>query len=72
MTASVDANDATSGIYYVEFVLNGEVLWRDYVAPYEAELPREFPLSFNKLKIIAYDMAGHYIESEEISYIKIL
>ncbi|MCD6448842.1 MAG: PKD domain-containing protein [Thermoplasmata archaeon] len=72
MTASVDANDATSGIYYVEFVLNGEVLWRDYVAPYEAELPREFPLSFNKLKIITYDMAGHYVESEEISYIKIL
>ncbi len=72
MTASVDANDATSGVYYVEFVLNGEVLWRDYVAPYEAELPREFPLSFNKLKVITYDMAGHYVESEEISYIKIL
>ena len=72
LTASVEATDVTSGIYYVEFVLNGEVLWRDYVAPYEVELPRVFLLSFNKIKAITYDKVGHFEESDEVSYIKIL
>jgi len=72
MVASAEATDSTSGINYVDFILNGEILWRDYVAPYEVEVPRVFLLSFNKIKVIAYDKVGHFVESDEVSYIKIL
>jgi len=71
-TAEAEASDDTSGIDYVEFILNGEILWKDYVAPYSVALPQEFPFSANKLKIVAYDKAGNKVETEEISYIKIL
>ena len=71
-TAEADASDDTSGIDYVEFILNGQILWKDYVAPYSVALPQEFPFSLNKLKVVAYDKAGNKVETEEISYIKIL
>lgn len=72
-SAEAEANDKISGIAYVEFVLNGKILWKDYVSPYNAELPQEFPISFsNGLKTIAYDNAGNYKESNEVTYIKIL
>jgi hypothetical protein len=70
--ATAIAEDSTSGIQYVEFILNDEILWRDYVAPYETDLPREFLLSFNKIKVVAVDKAGHSEETDVISYIKIL
>ncbi len=70
-TAEVTANDTRSGIAYVEFILNNQTLFKDYVAPYTAELPQEFPLSINTLKAIAYDNAGNKAESTEITYIKI-
>jgi len=71
--AEATATDSNSGIDYVEFILNGDLLWRDYISPYSAYLPREFPASIgNKLKVIAYDMAGNSQESEEITYMKIL
>ena len=70
--AEVDANDTRSGIYYVEFIIDNQTLWKDYVAPYSIELPQEFPCSLNKLKAIAYDFAGNVAESNEISYLKIL
>ncbi len=71
--AEVTATDSGSGVDYVEFILNGNLLWRDYVSPYSAYLPRDFPASIgNKLKVIAYDIAGNSQESEEITYMKIL
>jgi hypothetical protein len=72
LNATAKAKDDTSGIAYVEFILNGQPLWKDYVSPYNAELPQELPASFsNVLKVIAYDNAGNYKESNEITYIKI-
>ena len=72
LNATVNAHDDISGIDYVEFILNGQSLWKDYVAPYTAELPQELPASFsNTLKVIAYDNAGNYKESNTITYIKI-
>jgi len=71
-TAEVIANDTRSEVAYVEFILNNETLWKDYVSPYTAELPQEFPLSINKLKVVAYDNAGNKKESNVLSYIKIL
>ncbi len=70
-TLEVEANDKLSGIDYVEFRLNDEILWKDYFSPYNVELPQELFAS-NKLKIIAYDRAGNYVESNLIRYIKIL
>lgn len=70
--AVATANDTTSGIDYVEFVLNNEILWRDYVKPYETYLPQEIPFSKNVLKVVAYDKAGNNAESKEIEYIKII
>ncbi|RLF47481.1 MAG: hypothetical protein DRN29_02365 [Thermoplasmata archaeon] len=70
--ATATAEDSTSGIQYVEFILNDEILWRDYVAPYETDLPREFLLSFNKIKVVAVDKAGHSEETDVVSYVKIL
>jgi len=70
--ATAKASDIISGVAYVEFILNGQPLWKDYVSPYNAELPRELPASFsNVLKVVAYDNAGNYKESGEITYIKI-
>ena len=72
LNATAKAKDDTSGIAYVEFILNGQPLWKDYVSPYNAELPQELPASFsNVLKVVAYDNAGNYKESNEITYIKI-
>ena len=72
LNATVNAHDDTSGIDYVKFILNGQPLWTDYVSPYNAEVPQELPASFsNTLKVIAYDNAGNYKESNEITYIKI-
>jgi len=72
LNATVNAHDDTSGIDYVKFILNGQPLWTDYASPYNAELPQELPASFsNTLKVIAYDNAGNYKESNEITYIKI-
>ncbi|MBC7081285.1 MAG: PKD domain-containing protein [Thermoplasmatales archaeon] len=68
----VEANDTRSGMYCIEFLLNNQTLWKDYVSPYSVELPREFPCSFNKLKVVAYDFAGNKAESKEITYLKIL
>ena len=65
-----EANDGISGIDYVEFILNDEILWKDYVAPYTTPLPQGF--SFNELKVIAYDKAGNSVESSKIRYVKIL
>ena len=72
LIAEASANDDVSGVYYIEFILNGKPLWKDFVSPYNAELPQEFPLSFsNTLKAMAYDNAGNYRESQEITYLKI-
>ena len=70
--AEAEANDSRSGIYFVEFLINNQTLWKDYASPYSIELPQEFPCSMNKLKIVAYDFAGNKAESEEISYLKIM
>lgn len=72
-TAEAEANDTTSGVDYVEFILNGEILWRDYVAPYRIELPQTFPISCgNEIKVVAYDKAGNSEESGILKYVKIL
>ncbi|HEC88681.1 MAG TPA: PKD domain-containing protein [Thermoplasmata archaeon] len=71
-TAEAEADDTTSGVDYVEFILNGEILWRDYVAPYRIELPQTFPISCgNEIKVVAYDKAGNSEESEILKYVKI-
>ncbi|MEM2583283.1 MAG: PKD domain-containing protein [Candidatus Thermoplasmatota archaeon] len=70
--SEAEANDTRSGIYYVEFLINNQTLWKDYAPPYSIELPQEFPCSLNKLKVVAYDLAGNKGESEEISYLKIM
>ena len=70
-TLAADADDTTSGIDYVEFMLNGEILWKDYAAPYEIQAPQNILLSSNKLKVIAHDKAGHLTETDELAYIKI-
>ena len=69
--AGANANDADSGMFYVEFILNGETLWRDYSSPYTAELPRSKLLSVNEIKAVAYDKVGNYAETEIINYVKI-
>ncbi len=73
LDAVAEASDRLSGVYYVEFILNNQILWKDFVSPYNATLPQEFPASFkNSLKVIAYDNAGNYKESNEITYTKIM
>ncbi len=69
--AEAEASDSYSGVFYVEFILNGETLWKAYSSPYTAELPRSRLLSKNTIKVIAYDKVGNSAESEEITYIKI-
>ena len=70
-TIEADATDTISGIYVVEFQLNGETLWRDYATPYEIEAPHRRNSQFvNKISVVAYDQAGHTVETDEVSYIK--
>lgn len=71
LTLAADADDTTSGIDYVEFMLNGEILWKDYAAPYEIQAPQNILLSSNTLKVTAYDRAGHSTATDELTYIKI-
>jgi hypothetical protein len=75
-TIEATAADATSGIQYVEFLLNNEILWKDYAEPFQAAAPRnclfdEVP-TVNKLQARAYDLAGNVAETAEFTYIKIL
>jgi len=73
LDAVAEASDSLSGVYYVEFILNSQLLWKDFVSPYNATLPQEFPVSFgNSLKVVVYDNAGNYKESNEIRYTKIM
>ena len=69
--AEAEASDSYSGVFYVEFILNGETLWKSYSSPYTAELPRSKLLSKNTIKVVAYDKVGNSAESGEITYIKI-
>ena len=72
MKATAEVTDEFSGPYAVYFKLDDDILWEDYVSPYEAELPQEFPRAFHTLTVIAYDKAGNSAKApEEIDYIKI-
>ncbi len=73
MEATAEITDSFSGAYAVYFKLDDETLWEDYVSPYKAELPQEFPRSRHTLTAVAYDKAGNSATApEEITYIKIL
>lgn len=71
-TATATATDPLSGIYAVFFNLGDDVLWEDYTSPYQAELPRQFPLGVRTLSATAYDRAGNTATTPEVTYIKIL
>ncbi|HDS59849.1 MAG TPA: PKD domain-containing protein [Thermoplasmatales archaeon] len=71
-TAVATASDPLSGIYAVFFNLGDDVLWEDYTAPYQAELPRQFPLGVKTLSATAYDGAGNTATTPDVTYIKIL
>ena len=73
MNATATLTDEYSGAYAVYFKLDDNLLWKDYVSPYEAELPQEFPRAVHTLTVVAYDRAGNSAKApEEITYIKIL
>lgn len=70
-TAIATASDTLSGIRYVQFKLDGQLLWMDFNSPYQVDLPGAFPRSVHTLEVIAYDNAGNSASTGEITYIKI-
>jgi hypothetical protein len=69
-TATATASDDHSGIYSVFFNLDEDVLWEDYTAPYQTDLPRQLR-GRHVLSVTAYDGAGNMATSPEVEYIKI-
>lgn len=70
-TAAATASDTLSGIRYVNFKLDGDLLWMDFNSPYQVELPHAFPRGVHTLKVTAYDNAGNSASTGELTYIKI-
>ncbi len=72
LTAEVTATDSHSGVYKVFFYLDDELLWEDYNAPYQVELPTEFPLARHGISAVAYDAAGNTDATQTVQYLKML
>ncbi len=73
LTASVTATDNHSGIDKVYFYIDEELLWEDYTAPYQAQLPNEFPLpGRHTITATAYDLAGNTDATVMVPYLKML
>lgn len=72
LTASVTASDDHSGVYKVFFYLDEELLWEDYTSPYQAPLPKEFPLARHDISATVYDAAGNTAATEMVRYLKML
>ena len=70
LTAQASASDATSGIDYVEFLVDGEVKSADLTAPYTFELPFSFLPSSHTLQVKAYDNACNTGTGTQTTYLK--
>ena len=71
LTTVATASDSLSGVQSVYFKLDGKILWIDFNAPYEVELPKAHPRGVHTLTVTAYDNAGNSATTGEIDYIKI-
>jgi hypothetical protein len=71
LTSQASASDATSGIDYVEFLVDGEVKSADLNAPYTFDLPKGglLPAS-HTLQVKAYDNACNAATSTQTTYLK--
>jgi len=72
ITAVAAAADTLSGVQSVCFKLDGDILWMDFNAPYEVNLPRAHPRGVYTLTVTAYDDAGNSATTTGVDYIKIL
>lgn len=70
LTAQASASDATSGIDYVEFLVDGEVKSADLTAPYTFDLPFSFLPSSHTLQVKAYDNACNTGTGTQTTYLK--
>jgi hypothetical protein len=71
LTSQASASDATSGIDYVEFLVDGEVKSADLTAPFTFELPKGglIPAS-HTLQVKAYDNACNAATGTQTTYLK--
>jgi hypothetical protein len=71
LTAQASASDATSGIDYVEFLVDGEVKSADLTAPFTFDLPKGglLPAS-HTLQVKAYDNACNAATGTQTTYLK--
>jgi hypothetical protein len=71
LTAQASASDATSGLDYVEFLIDGEVKSADLTAPFTFDLPKGglIPAS-HTLQVKAYDNACNSATGTQTTYTK--
>jgi hypothetical protein len=71
LTSQASASDATSGIDYVEFLVDGEVKSADLTAPFTFDLPKGGLIpSSHTLQVKAYDNACNAATGTQTTYTK--
>jgi hypothetical protein len=71
LSSQASASDATSGIDYVEFIVDGEVKSADLSAPFTFDLPKGGLIpSSHTLQVKAYDNACNAATSTQLTYLK--
>jgi hypothetical protein len=71
-TAEATASDAESGVYRVQFLLDGDVVAEDTEAPYSAYIAEKH-MGAGTLKVVAEDFSGNSAEDTlDITYYKFL